>query len=604
MSTGLKRFISIALVITLLCCCFSTVVFANASVTIESLKLKYPDGKYWNGGDADSYTDKPCTHHGNCSKYGYDGWCGCNTYKNQAIQCMGFAYQLAYLVYGGEPYNWIKDVNEKKLRELKAGDIIRYHKYHSIFVCAVDGDVVTYADCNWNGNCNIRWDNTITKSEILSDNFMYIQSAPYEWGNGEAPCSCSTSFVGEYICSTESLPLRIRSGHSTEYSTIGWIPSKATVYVSKSDGGWAHVTYNGLSGYASMEYLTLVKGHPYVEFDNSSLVLSLEKYNTATLTFSHGNIPDDAEFDFEYDEKIIKVAVKGKDITVTALKEGIASLKASAKNDKGEVAVAFCNITVNSCKHVFTDNCDETCNECGMVRKAEHNYGEFKSDNNATTEKDGTKTRTCKDCKKSETVTDEGTKIVVIVDSSKIFNDIAEDKWFKEFVDYSVSYKIFEGTSENTFSPDTTMTRAQFVQVLANISKIDTSDKNVDAGFTDVKSGKWYAPAVKWAAENEIVSGMGDGIFAPESEVTREQMCVILVNYTEKYLGKKLKVKEETEVFADNDSISSWANKDVYKCQAADLISGVGDGMFSPKTFANRAQGATIFTQFHKDYVK
>ena len=69
-------------------------------------------------------------------------------------------------------------------------------------------------------------------------------------------CNCSESYAGNYTVTTSQYPLSIRSGHGTSYSKIGQIPSGETVYVSKADGNWAHVEYNGVSGFCSMEYLS------------------------------------------------------------------------------------------------------------------------------------------------------------------------------------------------------------------------------------------------------------------------------------------------------------------------------------------------------------
>ena len=71
---------------------------------------------------------------------------------------------------------------------------------------------------------------------------------------GPVTCNCSDSYAGDYTC-TASTSLTIRSGHGTGYSKVGSIPHGATVYVSKGDGSWAHVSYNGVNGYASMSYL-------------------------------------------------------------------------------------------------------------------------------------------------------------------------------------------------------------------------------------------------------------------------------------------------------------------------------------------------------------
>ena len=79
-------------------------------------------------------------------------------------------------------------------------------------------------------------------------------------GNVGATCSCSTEYAGNYTCTATTLNLNIRSGHGTGYSVVGSIPPGATVRVTKSSGtskdDWAHVEYNGITGYASMEYLS------------------------------------------------------------------------------------------------------------------------------------------------------------------------------------------------------------------------------------------------------------------------------------------------------------------------------------------------------------
>ena len=112
-----------------------------------------------------------------------------------------------------------------------------------------------------------------------------------------------------------------------------------------------------------------------------------------------------------------------------------------------------------------------------------------------------------------------------------MFNDIKADAWYKQYVDYAVTHGIFNGTTDTTFAPSMTMTRAQFVQVLANISGVDTTDKNVETVFSDVPSGRWFTPAVKWAFNSGVVTGSGSGKFSPNDNVTREDMCLMLVRY-------------------------------------------------------------------------
>lgn len=80
---------------------------------------------------------------------------------------------------------------------------------------------------------------------------------------GSDVCNCSTDYAGDYYVTTDSLPLTMRSGHGTGYSAVASIPRGSSVYVSRADGNWAHVEWNGYSGYCSMTYLTKITSKNY-----------------------------------------------------------------------------------------------------------------------------------------------------------------------------------------------------------------------------------------------------------------------------------------------------------------------------------------------------
>ena len=285
-------------------------------------------------------------------------------------------------------------------------------------------------------------------------------------------------------------------------------------------------------------------------------------------------------------------------------------LKATVRHNWTEwqvVEAATCSKNATITRKCLTDRCYEVQTIEQANSKLPHSYGKYVYNNDATHEKNGTKTAKCLVCGHLNTVEAIGTKVpageVVIVNTSKVFTDVKADNWFKSYVDYAYSHKIFTGYTTTTFSPDTNLTRAQIVQIFANLAGIDTTDKNMATMFKDVNPGAWYTPAVKWASEVGIVSGMGNGTFAPEQNVTREQMCVMLVNYIEKCQGKEVKTTNSALVFADDSAISSWAKSAVYKCADAGLVKGVGDRKFAPQSFAARSHAATLFTNFHKEYV-
>lgn len=582
----LKRLISVCIVCALILAVLPMTVFSATApkpITLAELKQKYPDGKYWNGGNAEGYTSLPCTHH-KTTGCEYDGSCGCNTFKDTSIQCMGFANQLAYIVYGGNPYyDWTKYYGNDAFNSIKAGDIVRYKNGgHSIFVTAVDDNYITFADCNYTGNCKIRWDVKISKTELKST-FSYVARAPYEWdvssGSSAPACECTDSYAGEYKCITENYPLNIRAGHGSSYKKIGEIPKGATVTVTMSDGDWAHVIYDDITGFASMEYLQLVKPKADLSLDKNIINLDIPHNKTASVTMTKSSgLPADAKITFDYDKEVISLTQSGNTLKITALKEGETDLVVEASDKDGIIVSVKCGI---------------------FIKKSVHDYGNYVSDKNATSEKDGTKTRTCNTCGAKDTVTESGTKLI---NSAQKFSDVESNGWYKPYVDYTYTKGIFNGSSNTTFSPDEPMTRAQFVMVLANISGVDTSKYSKKTKFIDVPENKWYAGAVKWAYDNKIANGVSDNEFSPEETITREQMCVMLLNYVTEYKKTALNKTENKIVFADDNKISVWAKIAVYECQRAGLINGVGDNKFNPQGIATRSQGATIFTFFHKAY--
>ena len=227
------------------------------------------------------------------------------------------------------------------------------------------------------------------------------------------------------------------------------------------------------------------------------------------------------------------------------------------------------------------------------VKQSEQNYSEtLKSSEKLTFIKEGV-VKLKISYKQIETYTDMLTsdieKIVtvkvgngdtLIIDSSEMFNDVDSDRWYKEYVDYVVTNNIFNGMSETDFEPDTAMTRAMFVQVLANLEGVDTENRDVDTVFSDVPSGKWYAPSVKWANENGIVDGVSKTTFEPNAGVTREQMCVLLVRFAN-YKGLTLNEAVAPKVFSDDANVSNYAKDAVYACQRAGIVSGMTETTFA-----------------------
>ena len=230
-------------------------VSASTGLSLSELKAKFPAGKYWNGGNVDGYTSTACTCHYKGICIPNKSPCTCNHFQG-GTQCNGFARKLAYDAYGSHLSTWPVKTSDDYVESLKPGDVVYNSSPHWFMVISVSADSVTVGECNYGGRCLIKWDRTIKKSTIRGYSGLKIYVAPYPLVPVDpVVCNCSTSYAGTYVCTTSSAPLNIRSGHGKDYGVIGSIPSGATVTVSKADGTWAHVTYGGVSGFASMSYL-------------------------------------------------------------------------------------------------------------------------------------------------------------------------------------------------------------------------------------------------------------------------------------------------------------------------------------------------------------
>ena len=182
---------------------------------------------------------------------------------------------------------------------------------------------------------------------------------------------------------------------------------------------------------------------------------------------------------------------------------------------------------------------------------------------------------------------------------SKAYVDVPdESNWAHVGIDFVLKAGLFYGTSETTFDPDATMTRAMLVTVLYRLE--GKPETNAENPFKDIADGMWYTDAVVWAAENGIVLGVEENIFDPDGKITREQMATILYRYT-KFKGLPLNDGDHAEEYPDIDKVSPYAEEAMRWANAEGLINGMRDGetvTLAPQGDATRAQVATIFMRY------
>lgn len=194
----------------------------------------------------------------------------------------------------------------------------------------------------------------------------------------------------------------------------------------------------------------------------------------------------------------------------------------------------------------------------------------------------------------------DGSATVKVVDNGKAFTDLV-NHWAKDSVDFVTARELFNGTGEGVFSPNAEMTRGMLVTVLF---RLDGENKGaLEVSFNDVATDAWYGDAVTWAAGSKIVEGVGDGVFAPETSITREQLAVMLYRYA-KAAGMVTETEAAGKEFADADKISSWAAEAMSWAVNAGLISGKTGGVLDPNGTATRAEVATILQRFVEYSVK
>lgn len=174
------------------------------------------------------------------------------------------------------------------------------------------------------------------------------------------------------------------------------------------------------------------------------------------------------------------------------------------------------------------------------------------------------------------------------------FADVPAGSWYYGAAAYAYNNGLFAGTTDTTFAPDMTMTRAMLVSVLWRLAG-EPAPKGANT-FDDVPDGAWYTDAVTWAAENGVVAGIGNGRFDPSGAVTREQTAVILFNYAQSK-GYDVSARADLSAFPDAGSVSGWAQEALAWANASGLISGAVRGtqtILDPQGSASRAQVAMI----------
>lgn len=168
------------------------------------------------------------------------------------------------------------------------------------------------------------------------------------------------------------------------------------------------------------------------------------------------------------------------------------------------------------------------------------------------------------------------------------FNDVPENHFAYEYVNYLAEKGILSGRTETEFDPDGYVTRAEFVVMLSRAAGHKNSDASV---FEDVPENAWYSGGVAFAYNSGITNGTSEKTFSPDDRITREQLAAMLKRFAD-FSNITLEYPSGNDAFSDESDIADYALESVAVMQASGIIGGRDNNSFAPKANATRAETA------------
>ncbi len=290
--------------------------------------------------------------------------------------------------------------------------------------------------------------------------------------------------------------------------------------------------------------------------------------------------------------------------------------------DRADIVATACEHTWDAGKVTTEPTCAAegvktfTCTVCGATKTeavaptGEHTYDEGVVTVEPTCATEGVKTFTCTVCgaTKTEAVpatgehtyengtcTDCGEKDPMFEEPFvNPFDDVAEEAWYYEYVMEAAKNGLVNGMKENLFMPEKNLTRAQFAVILYR-SLGEPSVEGLENPYIDLEA-EWYKDAVIYMSSIGVINGVGKGKFAPENNITREQMVTMLYRLSKDEISDEdLKV---LDTYADQESVSEYARVPMAWAIKNGIVNGVGKNKLNPQGLATRAQAAKVVYLF------
>ncbi|MBQ4602790.1 MAG: S-layer homology domain-containing protein [Clostridia bacterium] len=411
--------------------------------------------------------------------------------------------------------------------------------------------------------------------------------------------------LGEYVINTTAL--NVRSEPVSTSTKVGTLYMGDTVEVLEiTNGYWGRIIYNGQTAYVSLNYAVHTASKVYTMSDEGLAMLkSLEGYyqykywDYSQWSIGYGTACGENDYPNGITEP------EASALLVKALKVYEAYLDTFLINNQIEVSQAQYDALVSftyNLGNVWIRSEDFTLRTIlrnGIVgysdKQIKDAFGEFVSAGGEVL---------------SGLVYRRGVEADMFIKGTKNepvggFDDVRSNSWYADEVLFCLEKGYMKGMSETVFSPNSNVTREQFVLILANIAGVDTDVyKNIDSGMNDVPSGYWFSGAVAWAVQSGYVAGVAEGVFGRGQPIQRAALARLLYLYAEQN-GMDTKGRADLTQFGDyhvfDIKSNSWMVAPISWAVEKGIISGItrqGVTVLDPKATATRAQTARMLMQF------
>ena len=413
------------------------------------------------------------------------------------------------------------------------------------------------------------------------------------------------SGAGEYVVYANSLNVRSGPGSSNSYVGVLYSGDRVTV-LEVSDNNWGRIDYNGKTGWISLNYAVRIDGKSFsLSEDGLALIKKLEGYyqykywDYKQWSIGYGTACGENDYpngitEPEASALLCEVITKYEAYVDSFIINNNIELTQSQYDALVSFTYNLGNIWIR------TDDFDlRTILLDGIVGYSEQQirdaFLEFVSAGGEVV--NGLIYR--RNLEADMFI--KGTTSYPVCG----FNDVKSTAWYADEVEFCVGKGYMKGMSEKVFSPNTNVTREQFVLILANIADVNTDTyKDIESGFEDVKTGQWYSGAVTWAVQSGFVSGVSPERFGTGQPIQRAALARLLYLYAEQ-IGMDIMGSADLTDYGDfevlNLKSNSWMVAPICWAVEKGIISGIdrnGVTYLDPKSTATRAQTARMLMQF------